>query len=140
VFSVYDYDALGQSDLLGRVFVSQEDLLEGSGKRKEFSLILEKEYKKAKGCKLALRFRPATPADIVFMKALAANKKKKVVGAFAGEVIVPIRQHQPASVLEAAGGLLPRNLLKRETRKTKAGGREFRVKPEPDPERPEETK
>jgi hypothetical protein len=49
MFSVYDYDALGQDDLLGRVFVSQEDLLEGSGKRKEFSLILEKEYKKAKG-------------------------------------------------------------------------------------------
>jgi hypothetical protein len=117
VFSIYDFDVLGQDDLLGRVFVTQEELLEGSGLRVEKPLILEKKHKNARGAKLVLRFRQATSNDVRFMKTLVSHQKKKVVaGAFADEAFVPVRQ------TKGTGGF-----LKRETRKLKSGVREVRL-------------
>lgn len=113
-FSIYDLDTFGDDDLLGRVFVSQEELLEGSGERVEFPLILEKEYKTAKGAKLVIRFRQATRNDVQFMKTLT-SQRKDAIGAFAEEAFVPVHRSK------GTGGI-----LKRETRKTKAGVREVR--------------
>jgi Ca2+-dependent lipid-binding protein len=126
-FSIRDYDVVNKNDILGKVVVNQEDLLKGTGERIEYKLQLDKAHKKAKDARLVLRYRHATPADLEFMRIFAAQKKKDIVGAYAKEAYVPIRSH-------------PAGLLKRESRKTKNGDRQFRVKPEPDPDRPEQTK
>lgn len=38
-FTVKDYDIGTKNDVLGKVFVSQDDLLNGNGERKEFELV-----------------------------------------------------------------------------------------------------
>lgn len=110
-FAILDYDVLGQDDLLGVVYVSQEELLEGTGERVEYPVILEEQHKKTIGCRLALRFRQATNVDTEFMKTFAAQRTNKSVGAFADEAFVPVRSK--------SGGI-----FKREKRKTKSGKRE----------------
>jgi hypothetical protein len=121
MFSVYDYDALGQDDLLGRVFGIPGGSL---GREREAEGVFSHSRK-------GIQPRKPKAASLLFAcihEGTGGSQKKKFVGAFAGEAFVPIRQHQPANVLEADGGLLPGNdLLKQETRKTKAGSREVRM-------------
>lgn len=107
-FAICDCDVFGQADKLGSVFVAQEELLEGTGKRVEYPIILDSKYRKARGCRLVLRFRQATNVDTEFMQTYAELRKKRSVGAFAEEAFLPLRSTQ--------GGL-----LKREKRKAKTG-------------------
>lgn len=110
-FNIYHYNILGEHDLLGRVFVMQEELLEGTGERVEYPVILSSKYTKTRGARLVLRFRLATPNDVAFMKAFSAQKKKTVAGAHANEAYVPV-------------GVSHGGLLKREKRITKSGTKE----------------
>jgi len=108
--TIYDYDAFGPDDILGVVFVTQEELLEGTGERVEYPVIMDRKYEKAtRGCRLALRFRLARPRDVEFMKTFEAHRKHRKVGAFASEAFVPVRY-------EKGSKLGP---LRRETRKNK---------------------
>ena len=107
---------MGKNDVLGKVTIQQEELIEGKGERREYPLVLDKAHKKAKDARLVLRFRLATPNDVEFMRTFDAQKKKHKVGAYSNEAFVPVR-----SLGVALPGMA---MLKREWRKTKSGERE----------------
>jgi len=146
IFKVKDYDAVsvggvvGADDDLGQVALSQRTLLNLKGQRIEYDLeqMSEKKMKMSVSYvnrpRLVLRVRRATEQDIAFVKTMkkiqnmmGSNKK---FGVYAKEAYL--------SPSHGLGTELP---LKRQSKKVKETGETLhRVKPFPDPDRPEETK
>ena len=89
-FIIKDSDTIGTNDVLGRVLVSQDELLEGTGDRIEYPIITEKATKQArqKG-RLTLRFRHASEDDVAFMDVFEKNPGK--LGIFANETYLALR-------------------------------------------------
>ena len=124
-FLLKDYDAVGQNDVLGSVTVPLNDLLEGKGDRIEFDIVPDKSMVnqfKGKSPKLNLRFKRASKSDCEFMNAFADKSKK--YGRYAHETFLPLNKPNAT-------------FMKRQTKKV---GTEtlHRVKPGPDPDRPED--
>jgi hypothetical protein len=125
-FLLKDYDAFGANDVLGRVSVSLDEVLKATGERTEYDIAPDKPGKSAAGetaGKLYLRIKPATQDDIEFMKVLPANAKKG--GVYIDETYLPPRP--PNS-----------KILKRMTKRGENREHLHRVKPFPDPDRPED--
>lgn len=62
-FTVKDYDAVGSNELLGRVTLKLDELLNGTGERCGYDIVDRVLGEKNNG-KLYLRFKEATPEDI----------------------------------------------------------------------------
>lgn len=63
-FTLKDYDSLGSNELLGRVNVQLDELLQGTGERTGYEIIPDKPSEGKDNGKLYLRFKEATPDDI----------------------------------------------------------------------------
>lgn len=124
-FLLKDYDAVGQNDLIGSVIVPLNDLLEGNGDRIEFDIVPDKSMLaqfEGKSPKLNLRFKRASRSDCDFMDAFADKNKK--YGVYANETFLPLNKPNA-------------KFLKRQSKKID-NQTVHRVKPGPDPDRPED--
>ena len=134
-FLVFDHDVLNSDFLIGKNTVPHQDVLNGNGKRREYSLFTKKGS--LFGATIAIRFRPATNNDMYFLRTLRGgtnqNAKRRswnncVSGANASTSALPPRVHEVS-------------LIKREVRRNKiTKQRENRVKPWPDPLRTKATR
>lgn len=90
-FILEDYDALGKNDMLGSAQVLLDEILEGTGDRKEYEINVmpDAKMKGKKKSKLYLRFKQATQDDVDFMHEYEANKKN--LGLYANESFVPLK-------------------------------------------------
>lgn len=98
-FKIKDYDAIKTNNTLGTVEVSKDDLSQGTGERLAFDVLIPgKTALRRKDldhpATLALRFRPATPKDILFMEALAVNQKRNKDAVYSIDTFVPPRDHK----------------------------------------------
>jgi Ca2+-dependent lipid-binding protein len=62
-FTVKDYDAVGGNEIIGRVTLTLDELLSGTGQRHGYDIVAKVLGEKNHG-KLYLRFKEATPEDI----------------------------------------------------------------------------
>jgi C2 domain len=144
-FIVKDYDTIGEDEILGRVIIPKTEMLSGTGERHDYELTAHAgkhgvQYK-GKKAYLALRFRLASEDDLAFMAEFDKHNRNRAMivssinsypikdGVFAKDAFLPPQVH-------------PNPPLKRNKRPTMDGrSTQYRVKPFPDPERPEkETK
>ena len=128
-FIVMDFDSIGSNETLGTVSVSLEELLAGEGERTEYTLQMDPKMakavkKKGEDTKLCLRFKAASESDKQFLQAFQENPKK--LGLYIDETFIPLRP--------------PASSFLHGQKKKDHGTTLFRVKPFPDPARPEETK
>jgi hypothetical protein len=110
-FYVKDYDGLSKNETIGKVMLSQEDLLKLSGKRVEYAIVTSGDFSKRASRlspKLILRVRKAQASDVQFMKTLFQVKKQKKTGVYLEESFV-------------APKLTSVKLFKRESKKGDAG-------------------
>jgi hypothetical protein len=87
-FVVKDFDAVGRNEIVGKFTVKHADVLQGKGERKEYPLLTSK-GEMLSNCLVALRFKPAEPEDIEFLKDLQINQRSKKLGIHASETFVP---------------------------------------------------
>jgi len=123
-FILRDYDKISSNDTLGKVFVSQENLLNGDGDRVEFDLVESCSKNKKQPGRLVLRFRKAAEEDVLFMERLLSAQKAKISGVYGDETFV--QPHVSSN-----------KFLHREHRNV-GTQTQHRVKPGPDPDRPEQ--
>mmetsp|Transcript_545 Transcript_545/g.761 ORF Transcript_545/g.761 Transcript_545/m.761 type:complete len:639 (-) Transcript_545:61-1977(-) len=117
VFTLRDYNTIAVDEILGKVRISQKNLLLGDGARNEYSL---EGGRSVVNSKLILRFKPASPEDINFMTNLSSNGVKQH-GVYADYVFLQPQSH-------------PVNYFKIKSRKKEGGKEEYRVKPGSDPD------
>jgi len=119
-FLVKDYDGLSSNDVIGKVSISQEDLLQSKGERKEYELATTKKSSTPLKPLLNVRVRPAVESDFKFIQTLHSIQKSKKEGVYTDTAFVGPKPHSVT-------------MLKRET---KSGPPVlYRVKPGPDPSR-----
>lgn len=82
-----DWDQVGKNDVIGRVVVTQDDLLNGKGERTEFKL--RDTADKNRPGMLVLRFRRATKHDVLFMDRLASAQNSKITGVYGDDTLLP---------------------------------------------------
>ncbi|GKY95063.1 hypothetical protein MPSEU_000470500 [Mayamaea pseudoterrestris] len=128
-FVVKDFDQFGSNEILGAVHVPLQDLLTGTGERKEYVITPRKGFRSTKDedfkPRLYLRFRRASKEDILFMQNFEDNKK--AVGVYVDETFL---RYRPPHL-----GLTKRLHKKGDNKEILN-----RVRPFPDPDRPEDTK
>jgi hypothetical protein len=129
-FLVKDYDAVGSNEVLGKVVIPQQELLQAKAERVEYPLgnLLQgfDATKEVYAPKLNLRVRPATKDDFQFVKTLHKIDSKKRLGVYADEAFVAPTSHSVHRLRrQSKKGINPAQTL-------------HRVKPGPDPERPED--
>lgn len=126
-FVIKDYDSVGSDDIIGTVEIDKSEMLNGTGKRVEYEVLLEENLKssgrkQSKEATLALRFKHASQEDIQFLKSFASNSKMRKRGVYIEESFLPPRPHQVRK-------------MTRMHRKGHDSIVQYRVKPGPDPER-----
>eukprot|EP00545_Synedropsis_sp_CCMP1620_P013185 CAMPEP_0119011176 /NCGR_PEP_ID=MMETSP1176-20130426/5499_1 /TAXON_ID=265551 /ORGANISM="Synedropsis recta cf, Strain CCMP1620" /LENGTH=1142 /DNA_ID=CAMNT_0006963953 /DNA_START=65 /DNA_END=3493 /DNA_ORIENTATION=+ len=165
-FVVKNHDALGRDDIMGIVVLSQEELLDGNGERKEYPLDFgDVEVKDGSTGKLVCRFRKATKRDVEFIERLSEFQNSKKLHMFgvekavpavlltSGEAVVNFSRKtlsEEPGVYSAETFVPPRfftsKTLQKKTKKAPNisglpnGPKLIRVKPQPDPERSKATK
>ena len=129
LFTVKDYDALGTNEQLGHFYVSGSLIYDGKGERWEFKLLpMPGSKKKAIPGHVGVKCRRATDYDIKFMKE-HVYKSLKAGGMNKMDMTTEQRGGQGALV----------SYFRRQTRTNKEGVREYKIRPEPDPNHVEET-
>jgi hypothetical protein len=127
------------SYLIGQVQVSYPQLVSGKGERVQFSMVAEQPL-----VNLALRFRPATRSDVMFLQHLPdySHFHNKTTTTSAGHAVdVEFKNVVHKSVLKKNETTVFEVLdpTTHENKETKRRSKAFRVWPFPDPDRPKET-
>lgn len=145
-FVVRDYDRIGDDDVLGTVLVSKKELINGDGERVDYELTTAKltgtknDFIGQKKSFLTLRSKKATEEDIAFLQSYQAKQSTGVMGRLG------LSSGPPTGVYIDDSYLPPRNHTnttnyKRQTKSEEGSvATKYRVKPFPDPARPEGTK
>mmetsp|Transcript_14204 Transcript_14204/g.34245 ORF Transcript_14204/g.34245 Transcript_14204/m.34245 type:complete len:1271 (+) Transcript_14204:143-3955(+) len=141
-FIVKDFDSIGEDEILGRVSIPKTEILSSQGDRHDYELAEHAgKYGVQYGGKkayLALRFRMANKEDIIFMEEFQEhNKNKSMIVSSINSY--PIKDGIAANEAFLPPGTHPNPPIRRNRRPTKDGrSTQHRVKPCPDPERPED--
>jgi hypothetical protein len=141
-FIVKDYDSIGEDEILGTVIIPKTEMLSSKGERLEYELTphagrygVQFNGKKSY---LALRFRLATAEDVTFMQEFQKynNNRSMIISSIKS---FPIKDGVHAKDAYLPPQTHPAAPLKRNKRPTEDGrSTQYRVKPCPDPERPED--
>ncbi|KAL7573033.1 hypothetical protein ACA910_018725 [Epithemia clementina (nom. ined.)] len=129
LFTVKDYDTFGANEKLGYFYVSPTLIYKARGERWEFKLLPMQGSKKTKiPGYVGIKCRRATEYDIEFMNE-HVYKSLKTGGMNKMDLTTEQKGGQGALV----------SYFRRQTRMTKEGRREYKIRPGPDPKRVEET-
>jgi len=129
-FDVMDYDAVGKNERLGFCQINPRTMYRAKGERLSLSL----EGKDASGV-LNIRIRHATPYDISFMKGYAESGTTK------GHAVLDSLT-KAASESKGGKSIVASIVTRNEKLEKSASGppvKKYRVRPGPDPKRPEAT-